>query len=91
MPEWIWILVAGINLFAFLLFGWDKWRAGRSGSRIREMHLLLLVACSGVVGAYLGSQLFRHKTRKVSFRIKFALAAAVNLLWLWLWWRGRGA
>ncbi|HTB80330.1 MAG TPA: DUF1294 domain-containing protein [Opitutaceae bacterium] len=74
------------SLWAFLLFGFDKWRAGRSGSRrISEFSLCLISALGGWPGGLLGIILFRHKSAKASFLLKFfgafvvwmALAAGV--------------
>jgi len=87
MEHW-WIrLVAGVNVFTFLLFGWDKWKAGRGGWRVPEAQLLLASALTGAVGGWLAMSVFRHKTRKTSFRVKMMLATLVNGAWLWLWWR----
>lgn len=64
----------GLSLVAFLMFGWDKWRASRSGRRVSERTLILLGALGGWPGGFLGARLFRHKTIKRSFRIKYAMA-----------------
>jgi uncharacterized membrane protein YsdA (DUF1294 family) len=72
------LLLAWVGLFsawAFLLFGFDKWRAGRSGARrIPESTLLLASAFGGWPGGLLGIILFRHKSAKPSFLFKFTLA-----------------
>ena len=67
---------AGVaSLWTFLLFGFDKWRAGHSGARrIPESTLLLASALGGWPGGLLGIVLFRHKSAKPSFLFKFALA-----------------
>ena len=62
-----------INTAAFLAFGFDKWRAHRSGRRIPESFLLLSGAIGGWPGGLLGMNLFRHKTAKWSFKLKYAL------------------
>ena len=73
----IWI---GINVIAFLAFGWDKRQAERNGSRIAERTLIALAAFGGALGALIGQQVFRHKTKKQPFRTLLWLAAVVNLL-----------
>lgn len=78
-----WML--GASLLAFALFGLDKLLAGRPGQRrIPELHLVLLGALGGWVGGLLGMLLFRHKTAKLSFKLKYALGLApfVGLLYL---------
>lgn len=56
-----------INAVTFVLFGWDKLMAEAGRWRVSEATLLRWSLFGGVGGAYLGRQLFRHKTRKPSF------------------------
>jgi uncharacterized membrane protein YsdA (DUF1294 family) len=68
-----WVVV--VSIWTFLLFGFDKWRAGRSGARrIPESSLLWASAVGGWPGGLLGIVLFRHKSAKPSFLFKFTLA-----------------
>ncbi len=68
--------------WALVLFGFDKWRAGRGGRRISEATLWWVGALGGWPGGLLGIVLFRHKSAKGSFQLKFAAAffvwAALN-------------
>ena len=73
----VWI---GINIIAFLAFGWDKRQAERDGSRIAERTLIGLALFGGALGALVGQQVFRHKTKKQPFRTLLWLAAVINLL-----------
>jgi uncharacterized membrane protein YsdA (DUF1294 family) len=74
LPAW----VAVASVWAFLLFGFDKWRAGRTGaSRVAESSLLLVSVLGGWPGGLLGMILFRHKSSKLSFQFKFAAAFVV--------------
>lgn len=77
------------NVLAFLTFGYDKWRAGRSGHRVSEFTLTLLGAIGGWPGGLLGMNLFRHKTVKWTFQLKYALALIpfAAEVWSWLYWR----
>ena len=75
MLAWI-----GINVIAFLAFGWDKRQAERDGSRIAERTLLGIAVFGGALGALIGPQIFRHKTKKQPFRTLLWLAAVINLL-----------
>ena len=75
----LWGLWAVINVFAFMLYGLDKWRAKRNAWRIPEKTLLTAAWLLGGVGAYLGMQIFRHKTKHRRFAIGVPLAAVVSL------------
>lgn len=72
-----WLLVA-LNVFSFLLFGYDKRQARRDSPRISERTLLLSALVSGTVGAWLGMAAFRHKTRKRSFQAKLLVVTAID-------------
>lgn len=65
------------TLMAFVLFGYDKLKAGSSSDRVPERHLLAVSAMGGWLGGLLGMMLFRHKTAKLSFQLKFAAAFVV--------------
>ena len=68
-----WLAVA--SAWAFLLFGFDKGRAGRNGAgRVSEAALCWVSALGGWPGGLLGLLLFRHKSAKASFQVKFAAA-----------------
>ena len=58
-----------MNLLAFLLMGLDKSKARRNPWRIPEKTLFLSAILGGSIGAILGMQVFRHKTKHASFRI----------------------
>ena len=57
-----------INIITFFLYGLDKLKAVNHWWRIPEWVLLGLAVAGGSVGAYLGMQVFRHKTLKPLFR-----------------------
>jgi len=76
------------SVMAFILFGYDKRASGRAGERVPERHLLVVAAMGGWLGGFLGMILFRHKTAKFSFQLKYAAAfvawvAVVYLCWRW--------
>jgi uncharacterized membrane protein YsdA (DUF1294 family) len=60
------IILIMVNLISLVFFGLDKLWAMRGGMRVPESSLLSL-AFLGPFGAFLGMQLFRHKTRKPRF------------------------
>ncbi len=94
-PNLGWIFagwISATSAWAFLLFGFDKWRAARGGARIAEATLFWMSALGGWPGGLLGMVVFRHKSAKGSFQLKFA---AAFLLWaglvyaaVYLWRRG---
>lgn len=60
-------LLALVNLWTFMLFGFDKIRAEAGTWRVSEGTLLAWAFFGGTIGAYAGRALFRHKTRKQPF------------------------
>ena len=71
----VWIVAT--SAWAFLLFGFDKWRAGRGGRRAAESALWWTCALGGWPGGLLGLVAFRHKSAKPAFLLKFAAAFLV--------------
>ena len=69
-----------VTVVAFLTYGYDKLIAGSGVTRVPEEVLLALAFAGGTVGALAGMWLFRHKTAKASFRVKFWLVVAVQIL-----------
>ena len=59
----------GINVLAFLLYGFDKWKAKKNKWRIPEKTLFIVTALGGGVGTIAGMYTFRHKTKKLKFTI----------------------
>lgn len=57
-----------INLVAFVMYGIDKYKAKKSKWRIPEATLLLLAALGGSVGAWIGMQIWHHKTLHKKFK-----------------------
>ena len=66
-----------MSLIAFVLYGIDKRRAKRQEWRVRESVLLGFAFLGGAVGALLGMNLFRHKTKHWYFRA----VALLGLAW----------
>jgi uncharacterized membrane protein YsdA (DUF1294 family) len=82
--------LAATSGVAFVMFGYDKWQAGRQGGRVAEATLCLASALGGWPGGLLGILVFRHKSAKASFQFKFAAAFAVWVGLLWVIWRAGG-
>jgi uncharacterized membrane protein YsdA (DUF1294 family) len=77
------------SAWAFLLFGFDKWRAARGGRRVSEAALCWVSMLGGWPGGLLGMLIFRHKSAKGAFQVKFAAAffawaGLVYAAWRWV-------
>ena len=68
-----------VNSIAFALMGIDKKRAKQSAWRISEKALFLPAILGGSVGAILGMQIFRHKTKHWYFVIGMPLILVIQL------------
>jgi uncharacterized membrane protein YsdA (DUF1294 family) len=66
-----------LNSYSFLLFRHDKRKAQSNGWRVPE-NRLLLAGLLGPFGAYWAMGRYRHKTRK----LKFKLIPVFVILWI---------
>lgn len=73
------LLLIAVNLVSFALYGLDKVKAKRGLWRIRESTLLLVAALGGSLGALLGMELFRHKTKHWTFKILIPLFLLLHI------------
>ena len=69
-----------ISLLAFLAMALDKFKAKRNKYRIPEAVLLGLALLGGTAGAILGMFIFKHKTRKKSFLMKFGIIILFQII-----------
>lgn len=69
-----------MNIIGLWIMGEDKKRAKKHEYRIRERTLWLVALFGGAVGATAGMQLYRHKTKHVSFKIGFPVLAIIELI-----------
>lgn len=86
--HWLLSWLVGVNVVAFVLFGLDK-RFARNGRwRISEADLLYYTLIGGTLGSLSGMKLFRHKTRKQTFRRWYWGIVGLQVLavigWGWL-------
>ncbi len=58
-----------INLFTFILYEVDKFKAKRDKYRVPEAELLFFAFIGGALGAFLGMKFFHHKTLKLKFKL----------------------
>ncbi len=66
------------SIIAFFMYWKDKSSARNGRWRIQERSLLLCGLIGGWPGALIAQQLFRHKSSKTGFQIRFWLSVAVN-------------
>lgn len=72
-----------MNGFTFSVFGFDKWMAQTRGWRIPEAFLWLCSLLGGSVGALAAMNVFRHKTRKLSFQLVMVLILLLQAVGIW--------
>ena len=84
----VYIVLAAVNLLAFVLFGIDKAKAKAGRWRVPERVLLGTAICFGAPGAWLGMKVFHHKTRKPLFAwsVPFLALLQASLL-AYLFWQ----
>jgi uncharacterized membrane protein YsdA (DUF1294 family) len=81
LPTWL----GAWGLAAFAAYGIDKHRATEGGWRIPEWALHAVALAGGVIGAWIGRYVFRHKTQKPVFTVVLVVASilwAVIAAWL---------
>jgi uncharacterized membrane protein YsdA (DUF1294 family) len=79
MQKAILIYFIFINIAAFLVYSFDKYRARIGASRISEKELYTFSIIGGFLGASLSMALFRHKINKVSFLLRHIV---IIILWI---------
>lgn len=82
-----WIVGAYVvaSLITFVVYGFDKRRAGRGGRRVSERTLHLLELVGGWPGALVAGRMFHHKTAKTSYRVVRGAIVVLHLA-AWGWW-----
>ena len=82
--SWVPLLAYGaVSLVAFLLYWHDKRQARTDAWRTPENVLHAVELAGGWPGALLAQQVFRHKTRKVSFQVVFWIIVLLHqVFWI---------
>lgn len=75
--------MAVINIITFAVFGIDKLKAVRDKWRVPEKVLFLLSLLGGSLGAIVGMYSFRHKTKKLAFKIGIPLILIVQIVFIY--------
>lgn len=80
------ILLAAMNIVAFIMYGIDKYKAKKSEWRIPESTLLWLAVLGGSVGALVGMKVWHHKTMHKKFYLGVPAILILQLaLFVWIW------
>ena len=77
------IYMAVINVITFAVFGIDKLKAVKNRWRVPEKILFLLALLGGSLGAIIGMYSFRHKTKKIAFRIGIPAILIVQIIFIY--------
>nr|WP_294931616.1 DUF1294 domain-containing protein [uncultured Flavobacterium sp.] len=73
-----------INFVVFIIAGYDKYLATKNKRRIPENTLFSMALLGGSIGLLLAMLLFRHKTSKSSFIVKFCGIFLVQIMVVYL-------
>ncbi|MBQ9271620.1 MAG: DUF1294 domain-containing protein [Alphaproteobacteria bacterium] len=76
--------LACINTVTLMAYAADKRAAIRGTWRVPEANLHTLEFLGGWIGAFVGQKIFRHKTKKKSYRIMFWLMLILQLVAVYL-------
>ena len=68
-----------INIITFTIYGIDKYKAKKHKWRISENMLIRLAVIGGFIGAFVGMQVFRHKTKHIKFVVGIPI---IMVLWI---------
>jgi len=79
MQKAIFIYIIFVNIAAFIVYTFDKFRSRVGSSRVSEKELHTFSLIGGFFGATLSMVLFRHKVSKTSFLIKHII---IIILWI---------
>ena len=69
-----------LNFLTFIIYGIDKFKAKKAKWRIPESTLLLLAVFGGSIGAWLGLQVWRHKTQHKKFYIGIPMILTLQVI-----------
>lgn len=79
LPVWMPVLYLVMSVVGFAAYGVDKSAAKAGRRRVSEQTLLTVGVLGGWPGALIAQQLFRHKTRKRSFRRMYWFTVVINV------------
>jgi uncharacterized membrane protein YsdA (DUF1294 family) len=93
LPTFVPVFYAAASIAAAIVYRLDKSAAAHNVWRTSELTLHVMALIGGWPGALVAQQVFRHKSRKLSFRVAFWTTVALNcgalavLAWAARWYR----
>jgi uncharacterized membrane protein YsdA (DUF1294 family)/cold shock CspA family protein len=85
--DWMGAYLGAVWLATWIVYARDKRRAGLGGRRVPEAVLLGLALAGGSPSAMMAMFVLRHKTRKPTFLVAFALIVLAQALAIAAWLR----
>ncbi len=82
MSEYFMLYFLSINLIGLFIMKIDKQKAIERQYRISEKTLWTIAVIGGAIGATIGMNLFRHKTKHLSFKVGFPILAILDIILL---------
>ena len=77
--EFVYYYMIVINIIGFFIMGRDKQLDKKQQWRISESALWTIAFVGGAIGATIGMNYFRHKTKHTAFKFGFPLLAAIQI------------
>ncbi len=74
------IYIIVINLYGFIIMGYDKYNAKKNNWRTSEKKLYIIALIGGGFGIYIGMKKFRHKTKHLSFKYGIPVLIVFNVI-----------
>ena len=74
-----------INIITFIIFGLDKYYDIKNKFRVSEATLFCLCIIGGSFLGFVGMKVFRHKTKKIYFRIGVPLIMILEAILIIKW------
>lgn len=74
------LYIIGVNILSLILMYVDKSRARRNQYRISERTLWGVAIIGGAIGATIGMNRFRHKTKHTSFKIGLPILSILQIV-----------
>lgn len=78
--DYLLLYILGMNILSMLLMYADKTRARKNQYRISERTLWPFAVIGGAIGATIGMNMFRHKTKHTAFKIGLPILSVIQIV-----------